>query len=85
MRVNPICPDENVDRLETMLKNATTKPHSRQRWARQVIERLRVSELAAAILLNFYISGAPEKVKEHVWEDAQNEAIETLRRAGIIR
>jgi uncharacterized membrane protein YccC len=82
MTENPICLDETLDRLETQLKSLTSRPDSRRRWTRQVIERLRVSERAAALLRErreMTVDAAAE------WDELYQQAIVELRREGQIR
>ena len=81
---NPIMLDETLDKLEAHLKNFKGKPDNLKRWTRQLIERCRVSELAAKNLIDS--SGASLYASAmDVWGEAQMEARMQLRREGKIR
>jgi hypothetical protein len=87
VKEHPICLDETVDKLEKELAGRKAKPDQRHRWTVRVIERLKVAERAALILINAprkeWSRFAPEP--DEIWHDAQHKAIKQLRREGKIR
>ena len=84
MSEHPIMLDETLDKFEESLKRLHTKPDNRRRWARQAIERLRVSELAAQYVIE-QLSRNGLAAQEQIWDEAVKDAVFALRKAGKIR
>jgi hypothetical protein len=78
---HPMMSDENLEKLEAQLAAFKGKPSNRMRWTRALIERLRVSELAAQYLLD----GMPAKGRQQAWQAALADAADALRVGGRIR
>ena len=81
---HPIMLDETVDKLEASLKALKSRPDTRRRWTRQLIERLRVSELAAQYVIE-QLSRAGISANEQIWDEAVRDAVFALRKAGKVR
>jgi hypothetical protein len=81
-REEEICTDETVNRLESQLKALTSRPDSRRRWTWRVIERLRVTERAAELLLERHL---PPIDADEEWFGLVGQAIRELRKEGTIR
>lgn len=81
---HPIMLDETMDRLEESLKALRSRPDTRRRWTRQLIERCRVSELAAQYVIE-QLSKAGLSGQEQIWDEAVRDAVFALRKAGKIR
>jgi hypothetical protein len=82
MKEQDVCLDETIDKLERHLNVRSTRPDNRRRWTRQVIERLRVVERAAALLRErreMTVAAGEE------WESLTEQAIVELRNEGKIR
>lgn len=80
--------DIKVDKLEEMVVRPPTKPDQRRRWTLKVIERMRVAERAAHILITdkkFLRYCEASDPAAEVWHDAQQKAVSQLRKEGLIR
>jgi hypothetical protein len=77
-----LCTDLTVHRLEEELKKAPSRPDQKRRWARALIERTRVSELAAEIALRQYMD---DDLFDQVWTEAVEKARARLKAMRIIR
>lgn len=80
--------DIKVDKLEEMVVRPPAKPDQRRRWTLKVIERMRVAERAARILITdkqFLRYQDESEAALEVWHDAQQKAISQLRKEGLIR
>ena len=77
-----VCSDASIARLEQDLDSIPSKPDQRRRGMRKVIERLRVSELAAQIALRHALDeseGGCPYPPEELWNLSVAQAIELRR------
>lgn len=77
--------DMKVGKLETLVLEAKAKPDQRRRWTMKVIERMRVAERAARILIWRGVKCKTEGHFQEIWDDAVQQAITELRQEGMIR
>ena len=86
-RVHPVCNDEVVERLEAQLLSLTSRPDSRRRMTRAVIERLRVAEAAIDLLLANLIQHriVDAEDRDAQWQSFMELAADRLRKQKKIR